>query len=156
MTRNALIFIASFGSMALLFGAFEFQHIGGLAPCKMCLWQRWPHAAAIVIGAILLFGAPRLLCWFGALAALATAGIEAYHAGVEWKFWAGPSSCSGGGQDLGALDGAALLSTEGPVTLVMCDEVVWSLMGLSMAGWNAVISLLLCLIWIAAARRAGA
>ena len=153
MTKMQLTLLATLGSAAMLLAAFGFQHLGGYAPCKLCLWQRWPHAAAILIGAILLLGGPRALIWLGALAAAATAGIGSYHAGVEWKFWAGPTSCSGGGLDMGAMSGADLLSTDAPSGLVMCDEVVWSLLGLSMAGWNAVISVVLVLIWIVAARK---
>jgi disulfide bond formation protein DsbB len=149
-----MVLLATFGSVALLLAAFGFQYLGGLAPCQMCLWQRWPHAAAAVIGAIVLFGGPFLLVWAGALAAAGTAGIGAYHAGVEWGWWPGPSSCSGGGMDLGAMDGAALLSLDAPSGLVMCDEVVWSFLGLSMAGWNTVIAAGLTLLWIMAARRA--
>ncbi|GLT09827.1 disulfide bond formation protein B [Sulfitobacter sp. PR48] len=153
MTRKTLILLATLGSAALLLGAFGFQHLGGLAPCKLCLWQRWPHAAAILIGVALLAGGHRLLAWLGALAAATTAGIGAYHAGVEWGWWPGPSSCTGGGMDLGTMTGGDLLSMDGPMGVVMCDEVVWQLAGLSMAGWNAVISLGLTAIWIAAARR---
>ncbi|MEX3315624.1 disulfide bond formation protein B [Sulfitobacter sp. PS-8MA] len=154
MTRKTLITLATLGSAALLLGAFGFQHLGGYAPCKMCLWQRWPHAAAVLIGALLLLGGPRLLAWFGAAAAAVTAGIGAFHAGVEWGWWPGPSSCTGGGLDMGSLDGGALLSTEGPVGLVMCDEIVWQLLGLSMAGWNALISAVLVVVWVMAAKRA--
>jgi len=152
MTRNGLILLATLGSAGLLLGAFGFQHIGGLAPCKMCLWQRWPHAAAVVIGAVLLVGGPRVLAWLGALAALTTGLIGAYHAGVEWGFWPGPSSCTGGGMDMGGMDGSALLSLDAPLGMVMCDEVVWSLLGLSMAGWNAIVAFGLTAIWIKAAR----
>ncbi|GAA6175522.1 disulfide bond formation protein B [Sulfitobacter pacificus] len=154
MTRKTLILIATFGSAALLLGAFGFQHIGGLAPCKMCLWQRWPHAAAILIGVAALMGGPRLLAWLGALATAITGAIGAYHAGVEWGWWPGPTSCSGGGADLGAMDGGALLSLDTPTGVVMCDEIVWQLFGLSMAGWNAVFAFALTAVWIMAARRA--
>lgn len=154
MSRSTLVLIATLGSLAVLLGAYGFQHLGGLAPCKMCLWQRWPHAAAILIGVIMWLGGPRLLAWLGAAAAATTSAIGAYHAGVEWKWWPGPSSCSGGGLDLGAMDGGSLLSLDAPSGLVMCDEIVWSLFGLSMAGWNAVIAAGLALIWIAATRKA--
>ena len=153
MTRTTLIALATLGSAALLLGAYGFQHIGGLLPCKMCLWQRWPHAAAIAIGVVLMMGGPRPLIWAGALAAAATSLIGSYHAGVEWRWWPGPSSCTGGGLDLGAMGGSDLLSMDAPTGLVLCDEVVWSLMGLSMAGWNGVISLGLAVIWVLAARR---
>lgn len=154
MTRNTLILLATLGSAALLLGAFGFQHIGGLLPCKMCLWQRWPHAAAVVIGTILLLGGPRILVWTGGLAAATTGAIGTYHAGVEWRWWPGPTSCSGGGTDLGALDGGALLSLDTPTGVIMCDEIVWQFLGLSMAGWNAVIAFGLTALWILAARRA--
>ncbi len=154
MTQRHLIALATLGSLAVLLGAYGFQHIGGLPPCKLCLWQRWPHAAAIAIGAIVLAGGSKALAWLGALAAAITGGIGVYHAGVEWKWWPGPSSCSGGGADLGALDGNALLSLDGPTGVVMCDEIVWQFLGLSMAGWNAVISFGLAVLWIMAARRA--
>ena len=154
MTRTQLILIATLGSALLLGGAYAFQHIGGLLPCKMCLWQRWPHAAAIVIGGLLLLGAPRGCAWLGAAAAFSTGAIGAYHAGVEWGWWPGPASCTGGGMDLSALSGSELLSTTAPSGLVMCDDIAWSLLGLSMAGWNAVFAFALTVIWVTAARRA--
>lgn len=153
MSQRRLILLATFGSALMLLGAFAFQFIGGYPPCKMCYWQRWPHAAAVLIGGLLLLGGPRLVIWLGGLATLITAGIGAFHAGVEWRWWAGPSSCSGGG-NLGGLSGSDLLSTDAPSGIVMCDEIVWQLLGLSMAGWNAVISLGLVALWIMAARRA--
>ncbi len=154
MNQRALILLATLGSAAMLLGAFAFQHIGGFAPCKMCFWQRWPHGAAVLIGVLLLLGGPRLMIWAGAAAAAITSGIGFYHAGVEWRWWPGPTSCSGSGADFGAMSGSDLLSTDTPSGIVMCDEIVWQLLGLSMAGWNAVISLGLVCIWMIAARRA--
>ena len=154
MSQRAIVLIATLGSAALLLGAFGFQHIGGLLPCKLCLWQRWPHAAAILIGLIVLSTGLRGLAWLGALATATTAGIGVYHAGVEWRWWQGPTSCSGGGNNLGGLSGSELLSLDGPTGVIMCDEIVWQFAGLSMAGWNAVFALALTLTWIAAARKA--
>jgi disulfide bond formation protein DsbB len=156
MARRELILIAAGGSFLLLAGAFLFQGLG-FAPCPLCLWQRWPHAAAVGLG-ILGFvfwqgGAGRLLALAGALAALATAGLGLYHTGVERGWWEGPASCAGGA-GLGGLSGADLLSLEGP-SLILCTDVAWSLFGLSMASWNAVLSLLLAAIWVMAARRPG-
>lgn len=152
MTR--LIAIATAGHAGLLGGAFLFQ-LAGYAPCAMCLWQRWPHAAAILLGVLALAGiAPRLMALGGALAAATTSAIGAYHAGVEQDWWEGPSACSGGG-GLGGLTGGDLLSTDIPETLVLCDEIVWQL-GLTMAGWNMVLSAGLAVIWVLAARRASA
>lgn len=154
MNFRTLVFLATLGSAALLLGAFGFQHIGGLLPCKMCLWQRWPHAAAILIGAAILLGGPRAFAWLGALATATTGAIGGYHAGVEWRWWPGPSSCSGGGADLVSMDGGALLSLDTPTGVIMCDEIVWQFLGLSMAGWNAIIAFGLTVLWIMAARRA--
>lgn len=150
MTRTQLTYLAAGGSFALLAGAFLFQVLG-YPPCAMCLWQRWPHAAAIALGLLAVFTKTRLLQWAGACATAVTAGIGAYHTGVERKWWEGPSSCTGGGgMDLGSLSGADLLSTAGP-RLVMCDQVSWQFLTLSMASWNMVFSLVLCAIWITAA-----
>ncbi|MCF7700513.1 disulfide bond formation protein B [Loktanella sp. M215] len=145
--RNTLILVAAGGSALLLAGAFLFQFMGYL-PCEMCLWQRWPHAAAVVIGALALAIPGAALPVLGALAAAITSGIGVFHSGVERGWWPGPSSCTGGGG--GALSGD-LLSTEGP-RLIMCDQVSWELFHLSMASWNALFSALLVLVWIAAAR----
>ncbi|MEP5729602.1 MAG: disulfide bond formation protein B [Sulfitobacter sp.] len=153
MNRKTLVGIATLGSLVVLLGAFGFQHIGGLLPCKMCLWQRWPHAAAIVIGVVLYLDGPRALAWLGAFATATTGTIGVYHAGVEWRWWPGPTSCSGGGTDLGAMDGSDLLALDTPTGVVMCDEIVWQLFGLSMAGWNAVIAFGLTAVWIMAARK---
>lgn len=151
MTRRNLILLAALGSAALLGGAFLFQALG-YAPCKMCYWQRWPHGAAIGAGALALLTGWALWIVAGALSALTTGAIGIYHAGVELKLWAGPSSCSGGA-NLGGLSGADLLSTEVNDKVVMCDEVSWAFAGISMAGWNAILSFVLAGIWIAALRR---
>jgi len=154
VTPKRLAVLAATGSLALLVGAFVFQGLG-YAPCELCLWQRWPHAAAVAAGALALTGAGfALWALAGALAALATAGIGLYHTGVERGFWEGPQACSGGGT-LSGLSGADLLSTEGASDVVRCDEVAWAFAGLSMASWNAVISLGLAGLWIAALVRAG-
>ena len=154
MTPQRLAVLAATGSLALLVGAFVFQGLG-YAPCELCLWQRWPHGVAVAAGGLVLAGAGfALWALAGALAALATAGIGLYHTGVERGFWEGPQACSGGGT-LSGLSGADLLSTEGASDVVRCDEVAWAFAGLSMASWNAVISLGLAGLWIAALVRAG-
>ncbi|MEX0371809.1 MAG: disulfide bond formation protein B [Tateyamaria sp.] len=150
MTRQHLILLAAGGSAALLMGAFAFQHLGGLAPCKMCIWQRYPHVIAIVIGAAAFFLPIPLLIALGALAAAATAAVGGYHVGVEQGWWEGPSSCSSSA--IGGLDPDALFDQIMDAPLVRCDEIAWQLAGLSMAGWNMVISLLLAAIWVAALR----
>ena len=150
MTRNAYVILAGAGSVALLAGAFFFQAIG-YPPCTMCLWQRWPHAAAIAVMLLALVLPGRWLPLAGALAMAATVAIGLYHTGVERDWWEGPSSCTGAGAGLGGLSGTDLLALDGPV-LVMCDEVSWQFLTLSMASWNMLLSLGLMAVWIAAYR----
>jgi disulfide bond formation protein DsbB len=145
MTRIRLILIAAGGSAALLLGAFGFQ-LAGYAPCHLCLLQRWPHAAAIALGAIALVVPWRLLPALGGLAALTTAGLGAYHTGVERGWWEGPTTCTSNGvKSFDEIMSAAL---------VQCDQVAWSLAGISMASWNMVFSLILAGFWLAAWRKA--
>lgn len=153
MNANArtLALIAVAGSLALLGGAFIFQALG-FAPCKLCLWQRWPHGAAIAIGGIFLITGRPLLAWAGALAALSTAILGLYHTGIERGIFAGPDTCTSNG--VAGVSPEDLLNQIMEAPLVRCDEVAWSLMGLSMASWNALFSLLLVGLWIASARRA--
>lgn len=153
MTRSHLIIAAAGGSLALLLGAFGFQMLG-YAPCQMCVWQRWPHAAAIAIGVVALAVPGRALPLLGALAALTTAGIGVFHTGVERDWWEGITACAGAG-DITGLSASDLLDTSrqiGP-PLVRCDEVAWDFLTLSMASWNVLISLGLAAIWLLAARK---
>lgn len=153
MTRTQLTAIATLGSAALLAGAFAFQHVGGLAPCQLCLWQRWPHAAAVVIGAVALIFGWRVLAWAGAAAALTSAGIGLFHVGVEQKWWEGLASCTA--SSLNGISTADLLNPDVVVAApVRCDEIAWAMAGISMAGWNVILSLVLVAVWVAAARRA--
>ncbi len=152
MTKTQTLITAFMGSAALLVGAWTFQALG-YPPCKMCYWQRYPHMIAVAIGLIALFVPARLLYILGAIAAAVTSGIGFFHAGVEKKFWDGPSSCTGGGQ-LDGLTGAELLSTDAAGRLVMCDEVSWQFLSISMAGWNGIISAVLAIIWLITARKA--
>ena len=151
MTRTRLILIATLGSALLLAGAWTFQFLG-YAPCKLCHWQRWPHYAAVGIGAAALLTGLRILPWAGALAAAATATVGVYHTGVEQKWWLGPTTCTSG--SVAGLSADDLLAQINNAPLVRCDEVAWALAGISMASWNAIFSAALVLVWIAAARRA--
>lgn len=152
MTLNArsLTLLATLGSLALLSGAFIFQAFG-FAPCELCLLQRWPHVAAILIGTVALLTGWRTLAWAGALAALTTAAVGLYHTGVERGFWIGPTACSS--SPVEGLSAEELMNQILTAPLVRCNEVAWSLFSLSMASWNAVLSLALVLIWVMAARR---
>lgn len=150
MTQKRLIALAAGGSAALLLGAFAFQHLGNMPPCKLCIWQRYPHAVAVALGAAALIVPLPVLLALGALAALATAGIGLYHVGVEKGWWEGPTSCTAG--SVGGMDSSALFDQIMAAPLIRCDDIAWQLAGLSMAGWNMVISLVLAGIWIAALR----
>ena len=149
MSPRALMIAAALGSLALLAGAYLFQALG-YAPCKMCLWQRWPHGLAIGAGALAFVWPHWPVAVLGALSAFTTSAIGLFHTGVEKGWWPGPSSCSGGG-DLSGLSGSDLLSTDVPDKVVMCDQVSWALLGVSMASWNAILSLGLALLWVTAA-----
>lgn len=152
MDKNVkYIAAAALGSIAVLGGAYAFQHLGGLPPCKLCLWQRWPHAAAILIGAAILFTRKFKFAWAGAIAALTTALIGMYHVGVEQGWWEGPTSCTSSG--VGGLSAQQLMDQILAAPLVRCDDIAWQLAGISMAGWNAILSLGLMAIWVQAARR---
>ncbi|MDO5614236.1 MAG: disulfide bond formation protein B [Paracoccus sp. (in: a-proteobacteria)] len=149
---QTLSLLAAAGSAALLLGAFGFQ-LAGYAPCEMCIWQRWPHAIAIAIGAAIWWaGWRRALAWLGVLAALAATGLAVWHAGIELGIFRGVTACTGGVGDLTALSTADLMNRLQAAPVVRCDEVAWSLLGISMAGWNAIISAGLTGIWLASAR----
>lgn len=151
MNSRDLVIAAATGSALLLIAALGFQYLGGLAPCQLCIWQRWPHAAAVAVGAaVLIFGVPKL-AWAGALAAAASAAVALYHAGVEYAWWKGLEACSA--TPLEAASGAELLDFSAAQPVVLCDEVVWSFLGLSMAAWNGILSLVLVGIWIVSLHR---
>ncbi|WP_093034240.1 disulfide bond formation protein B [Roseovarius azorensis] len=151
MTRQKqLILLAASGSAALMLGALAFQHIGGMAPCSLCIWQRWPHVIAIGLGLAALVALPRLMALGGLLAALATAAIGSYHTGVERAWWEGPSTCTS--SDTAGLSAEDLFEQIMAAPLVRCDEVAWEMLGLSMASWNMLASLALAGLWLMALR----
>jgi len=137
---------------ATIAGAWFFQLVLGLQPCPLCLEQRYAYYLAIPLAAATALAAgqngPRWLVLGGlailVLAALGNAVLGAYHAGVEWKFWAGPSDCTGPVGNLGSA--GTLLDRLDKVKVVMCDEVQWRFLGLSLAGYNVLISLLMAAI----------
>lgn len=148
---------------ATLAGAWFFELVLDIQPCPLCLEQRYAHYLALPLGLVVAFaasrGAPRQVVLAGlailALAALANAGLAAYHAGVEWKFWQGPTDCSGPVANLGSA--GTLLQRLDSVKVIRCDEVQWRFLGLSLAGYNVLISLLMAAIaaWgMASAKRA--
>ena len=153
MQGKQLSLIAGMGSALLLIAALGFQ-AAGYAPCELCILQRWPHVAAVVVAAlILLSGKVRTLAVLGMAAAGIAMGLALYHTGVELAWWPGPSHCSGGVGNLAQLSTQDLMSRIQNAPVVRCDEVAWRFLGLSMAAWNAILSAVLAVIWGTAARR---
>lgn len=121
---------------ALLGGAYISQYVFGLFPCEMCWWQRYPHFAALALGALALVRPNRPVVAIAALCILASGLIGAFHAGVEYRWWEGLTACTaqatgGGGDPLAAIMNAPI---------IRCDDVQWSLLGISLAGFNFLIS----------------
>jgi len=129
--------------LALLAGALGSQYLGGLHPCEMCYWQRWPHAAAILLAAI-AFMAPvessrsRTLVTLATLAIAVSGAIGVYHAGVEAKIFEGFTQCTALSH---SRDTADLLKQITHAPVVRCDEVQFRFLGITLAGWNAILSL---------------
>jgi disulfide bond formation protein DsbB len=150
---------AACASAAMLAIAHAFETFGHLAPCHLCLLQRDVYWAALTVGVVgFILGYVRL-AWARrgadvllALIFLVGMGIAAYHAGVEWKWWPGPASCTGGGRSINAGQLAAFMSGA-KSTIVQCDQAAWTMFGISMAGYNAVISLGLVIVSAIAARK---
>jgi disulfide bond formation protein DsbB len=150
---------AVLASAAMLAVAHAFETFGGYAPCMLCLRQR--EVYWVVMGAGVLFmvlvrmpGGPRWrpwTCWALGAVFLAGCGVAAYHAGAEWKFWPGPQACSGASR-VSMADMQAFLGgrTFKPPS---CEDAAWRMAGLSMAGWNALVSLGLAVLSGAAAMR---
>lgn len=146
--RTAPLVIAIIGAAALG-GAWIFQYGFGLQPCPLCLEQRVAYYFAIPLACLLAAGVPLgakrkvLVAGFVVIAGLMlwNAGLGAYHSGVEWKWWPGPQDCSGPINELGSAGG--LLKKIETIRIVRCDEVQWRFLGLSLAGYNVLISLAL-------------
>ena len=140
---NRALLICAAMSSCLLLGAFLFEYVGGLVPCKMCIWQRWAHVALILTALSGLLiptqirAKPALM--FVVVAAMISAAIAGFHAGVELQLWDGPSGCTASLNSSG--DISLLVDQLLATPVVRCDEVPWSLFGISMAGWNTILSL---------------
>lgn len=147
-------------SAAMLATAHAFERFGGYEPCLLCLRQREVYWIAIGLSAVFMVlvrlpGGPRCreaTCWALGLLFLTGTGIAVYHAGAEWKFWPGPDACAAAS---GTVNAAALEAFLGgaPVKVPRCDEAAWVFAGLSMAGWNALVSLGLVILSVLAVLR---
>src|ERR1700716_3796753 len=137
---------------ATLAGAWFFQLVLDIRPCPLCLEQRYAYYLAIPLGALVALAAmkdaPRAVLVLGlavlAAAALYNSWLGAYHAGVEWGFWKGPTDCTGPVGNLGSAGN--LLERLDTVKVIRCDEVQWRFLGLSLAAYNVLISLLMAAI----------
>jgi disulfide bond formation protein DsbB len=142
-------------SVVVLGSALLSQYWGGLTPCELCLLERWPWWVAIAIAAASwLTGdrlAPQIPAFLLAIVFLVGAGLGFYHVGVEQHWFAGPTACTAGSASATSVDAlrAQLLGKQA----VMCDEVQWSLFGVSMAGWNMIASAIMAAACVEAARR---
>jgi len=132
-------------SLLAIIGAAGFEHIAKLAPCPLCLYQRWPFYAAIVLSAVALNlqagtrpGLARIVLGVTALVLVANVVLGIYHSGVEWKWWEGPTSCAGASG--GPASAGSLLERLERIRVVRCDEAAWRLFGLSLAGYSALLS----------------
>ena len=147
----AAMMVAVVGAAAIL-GAWFFQYALGLKPCPLCLEQRYPYYFAIPLAVMVLLGErvgssrKVLLLALGAIALgmFWNAGLATYHAGVEWKWWAGPRDCSGALDNLGSV--TDLLRQLETMSVVRCDEAAWRFLGISLAGYNALIAFALACV----------
>ena len=140
-------------SLVMLAGAMFFQYGIGLTPCPLCIWQRWAYVPPILLG-LAAFFLPRLarpLVLLAGLAFLVGAGIAGYHVGVEFGWWQGLAECSG--TTGGATSLEDLRKQLMAVPLIRCDEIAWSFLGISMAGWNMIAQVGFAAACLWAARR---
>jgi disulfide bond formation protein DsbB len=138
MNAGRIALLLGLVALALILGALGFEYLAGFAPCEMCMWQRWPLYAAIVAGIGGSFLLRRDARW-PALAAIVLVAISGavgfYQAGVEWHYFPGPEACTG---TFHPFTGLADLNAPGAVR---CDVAAWRLFGISLAGYNAIVSL---------------
>jgi disulfide bond formation protein DsbB len=153
MAASAIVFVIA---AATILAALGFEHIGGYAPCPLCLDERLAYYFGVPASALAFLlarnhatGPARILLLLVALAFLANTVAGVYHSGIEWKWWPGPTACSGG-FDLKWGEGGIV-----DTPIIRCDEASWRFLWLSFAGWNALISAFLAVVaaWGAAQKR---
>ncbi|WP_108682710.1 disulfide bond formation protein B [Methyloceanibacter sp. wino2] len=153
MAASAVVFG---GALLIILTAHAFEHIGGYPPCPLCLQERYAYYFGVPAAVVAFlaarsetFGFARLVLVLIAIGFLLNMGLGVYHAGAEWKFWPGPETCAGGFDLQWSQEGIV----DTPV--IRCDEASWRFLGLSFAGWNAVVSLGLAgiALWGATRRR---
>ena len=143
--------LLALASAAILLAALALQYLGGLPPCPLCIWQRWPYVALVALGLLGWRWRPRALLGVATLVLLGSAGLAAYHVGIEQGWWALPGGCVAGGSAESVEELKRLLAEAPPA----CDQVGFTFLGLTLAGWNLVASLLLAAFTLAAALGCG-
>ena len=135
-------------SISVLVYVFYSQLFEGLEPCKLCIWQRVPHAIVVMIGLLILFSKKYQIfgCYVATILMLIGFLTGSYHFGIELKLWSGPENCSSL-QNIDTLSPEEFLQKILETPITTCDQIVWSLIGISMAGWNGIISFLLMILW---------
>ena len=139
--------LLALASGAVLLAVLALQYLGGLPPCPLCVWQRWPYVGVVALGLIGWRWRPRVMLALAVPALLVGAGLGAYHVGVEQGWWALPAGCAAGEGAQSVEDLKRLLAEAPPA----CDQVSFTFLGLSLAGWNVITSLALAAYATAAA-----
>ena len=155
--QNRLPVMALMLALAPLAVALAAQYLAGLAPCPLCHWQRYPYVVAVLIAGAGLFAGPqpaRMLVALAALAILASAGIAAFHVGVEQKWWQGTAGCTGG-IDFSGMSVEEMQQALENVAPARCDEPAWTFLGISMAGYNLIYAAVAGIGLLIAALRTG-
>ena len=145
---KALALLVPATALAVAYGS---QYFGGLVPCQMCWYQRYAHMAAFAIALVALVAKARPLVWLAALAIAVSGGIGFYHAGVELHYFPGITECTATVTADSNMDYIKAIMAS---PMVRCDEIQWSFLGISMAGWNAILSLssALLILWLSLRR----
>ena len=157
-TFDNILFLSWIASILMLGGAYGFEHIGGLFPCDLCWPQRYAHMAVIIFGTFALYFRKnnpvkwlrfKLMTTFSWLVSV---GYSGYHAGVEQKWWEGPDSCTLQTSDAN-MSVEDFIKSLDDVTFIRCDEIPWEMFGISMAGYNFLISLFMLIMLTLSVRK---
>jgi disulfide bond formation protein DsbB len=137
LTPRTASLLLAIAAALILAAVFAFQYLGGAAPCPLCIWQRYPYGLLIALGVIGVFWQPRPMLALGALVLLVGAGLAGYHYGIEQGWLALPAGCVAGGEATSIEELRQMLREAPPA----CDQVQFTVLGLSLAAWNVLASL---------------
>lgn len=153
------LILAMLLALGAIGGAWVSELVLGYVPCKLCLWQRWPYYVALLFAVTALSRLHRpemrhsvmLLAFVLGMIFLVSIGLGVYHSGVEWKLWLGPTDC-GGRLVTSAPSLDDFRKSLNSTRVVLCNEAPLRVLGLSFAGWNAVVSALIAGLFFSAAK----